>query len=881
VVVPRLDDLLIELNETLVKPKTLFFTILLALMPLLWINGQVVFSDDFTDYTDPNWTTSGNLSGSVWDVYRSGVDFGARRNDSPSQLEITNDIGGSNNVNGYGMVVTPTTAFTSPYSTVLSSGGVVTWTFNMRQPRTDPSGFDGGNYGSAFILAGQSATSNTTGDGYAVVLGQSGSTDPLRLVRYTTGISGNAGLTNIIASNTTGLNDFGTEYLSIKVTYNPCLGGLWELFVRNDGATAFADPLSGTLTSQGTAMDNTYTGLALEMMAAYWNCSTAAGQTAFFNNVTVSVVPIPSVTLGPNPVVCSGITSANLTYSNLTGGANQYDLNWSSDANMEGFTDLFGAALPSSPMVLTLPEDAVPGLYTAVLSVINSTTMCESALYPISVTINPLPVVGCPNDTAVCSNTPAFTLSGATPSGGTYTGPGVMAGMFNPGTAPPGLNVISYTYTDMNACSNTCSFDITVNTAPTANAGSYGPACLDDADIMLNGMPSGGIWSGTGVTGNFFDPSYGTQTLTYTYTDMNGCMDSDQTTITVSSCADPSTMQWILLQDGLQYGTCTSNSDCDQNIICYGLEYTPLYSGVLTSYTTGFFMDCDNGSNPVVSNMSCVMTDNSNTLNFCAQVDSILFNSSGNSGGLSITMGVPVIIHQVCFTIPSSGVMIITRDNTLGLSASIDLTGGGFETDEIAFYTPYVVDSLIDCAILPLRWLSFSAVAEDDFVSRLDWFTADEINNSHFEIQRSQGPDDPFVTIGRVEADEVVRSVHGYSFVDEQARPGKNYYRIKQVDFDGQYQYSSIRTVSFKQSDLLVDAWPNPARETLMVDLFGIHSGGRISMVDLAGRVIYHEAFEAGQTRREIELGSFTDGMYTLLVQSGELHHVQKIIIAK
>ncbi len=880
-VVPRLDDLLIELNETLVKPKTLFFTILLALMPLLWINGQVVFSDDFSDNLDPAWTSSGNLNFSAWDVYRSGDDWGARRNDSPAQLELSNDIGANTNLSGFCLVSTATSSFSSPYSTVLINGGVVTWSFNMRQIRTDPSGFTGVNYGVAFILAGETATTNSTGDGYAVVLGQAGGTDPLRLVRYTGGLNADSDFTNIITSNTSGLADFGNEHLSVKVTYNPCLGGQWELFVRNDG-TSFQDPLSGTLTSQGTATDNTYTGIALNMMAAYWKGSTTAAQTAFFNYVTVSVSSIPSVSLGSNPVVCSGITSANLTYSNLTGGANLYDLNWSSEANMEGFTDLTGATLPSSPIVLTIPGDATPNvMYSAVLSVINSSNMCESALYPISVTINPLPVVGCPNDTAVCSNTPAFALSGATPSGGTYSGTGVMAGMFNPGTAPPGLNVISYTYTDMNACSNTCSFDITVNTAPTANAGSYGPACLDDADILLNGMPSGGTWSGTGVTGNFFDPSYGTQTLTYTYTDMNGCTDSDQTTITVSSCADPSTMQWILLQDGQQYGTCTSNSDCDQNIICYGLEYTPLYSGVLTSYTTGFFMDCDNGSNPVVSNASCVMTDNSNTLNFCAQVDSILFNSSGNSGGLAITIGVPVIIHQVCFTIPSSGVMIITKDNTLGLSASIDLTGGGFETDEIAFYNPYVVDSLIDCAILPLRWLSFSAVAEDDFVSRLDWFTADEINNSHFEIQRSQGQDDPFVTIGRVEADAVVRSVHGYSFVDEQARPGKNYYRIKQVDIDGQFQYSSIRTVSFKQSDLLVDAWPNPANETLMVDLFGIHAGGRISMVDLSGRVIYHEAFDAVQTRREIDLDLFAEGIYTLLVESGELHHVQKIVIVK
>jgi PKD repeat protein len=48
------------------------------------------------------------------------------------------------------------------------------------------------------------------------------------------------------------------------------------------------------------------------------------------------------------------------------------------------------------------------------------------------------------------------------------------------------------------------------------------------------GNPTGGVWSGTGVTGNLFNPSVGTQTLTYTYTDGNSCVNSDVTTITVN-----------------------------------------------------------------------------------------------------------------------------------------------------------------------------------------------------------------------------------------------------------------------------------------------------------------------------------------------------------
>lgn len=166
---------------------------------------------------------------------------------------------------------------------------------------TNPGGFNSGSYGVAFILAGETANSNSTGTGYAIVLGQSGTLDSVRLVRYSGGFNLNSDLTNIIKSNTAGLSDIGNQYLSIKVTYNPCLGGVWELFLRNDGASSFADPLTGTLVSQGTATDNTYTGSSLDMMAAYWQGSTTADRLAFFDNVTVSVTENPPPPSAPTP----------------------------------------------------------------------------------------------------------------------------------------------------------------------------------------------------------------------------------------------------------------------------------------------------------------------------------------------------------------------------------------------------------------------------------------------------------------------------------------------------------------------------------------------------------------------------------------------------
>ena len=260
---------------------------ILTLFFPLWGWGQTtVFSDDFSTDQSTSWTTSGQIGSGAFSVARSGADWGARRNSSPAQLELTNDASGTANVNGWVFAYTGTAGFSSPYNTTLSSNpGLVTWYFNMRQIRSDPAGFGSGSYGVAFILGCTGTTPNNAGNGYAVVLGQSGTTDPIRLARFSGGL---ASTTNLIISNTSGLTDFGTEYISCRVTYNP-FSHQWELFLRNDGSTAFSDPKSGTLVSQGTATDNTYTSDALDYLGGYWQGSTTANQTAFFDNISVQV----------------------------------------------------------------------------------------------------------------------------------------------------------------------------------------------------------------------------------------------------------------------------------------------------------------------------------------------------------------------------------------------------------------------------------------------------------------------------------------------------------------------------------------------------------------------------------------------------------------
>ncbi len=112
-----------------------------------------------------------------------------------------------------------------------------------------------------------------------------------------------------------------------------------------------------------------------------------------------------------------------------------------------------------------------------------------------TVTVNPSPAPACPANQTACPNDPAFALSGGSPAGGSYSGPGVSAGMFNPAIAGPGTHTISYTVTDQNNCPSTCTFSITVSQPPAVNITSSSSYCMSDPGPVI-GLTS----SALGVT---------------------------------------------------------------------------------------------------------------------------------------------------------------------------------------------------------------------------------------------------------------------------------------------------------------------------------------------------------------------------------------------
>ena len=108
----------------------------------------------------------------------------------------------------------------------------------------------------------------------------------------------------------------------------------------------------------------------------------------------------------------------------------------------------------------------------------------------------------------------------------------------------------------------------------------------------------------------------------------------------------------------------------------------------------------------------------------------------------------------------------------------------------------YYIDDVIiqPASSLPVEWLSFT-VKSSEGKNTLSWSTASETESDHFEIERGREKNN-FEKIGSMEAAGTSTSIHSYSFIDETAGE-MSYYRIKEVDRNGNYFYSEIIAAKF------------------------------------------------------------------------------------
>lgn len=189
-----------------------------------------------------------------------------------------------------------------------------------------------------------------------------------------------------------------------------------------------------------------------------------------------------------------------------------------------------GLTLSSSGVISGTPT--ATGTFNFSATVSDASGCSATANYSITLTCPANPITFVPFPT-ICSADSPYVLFEASPAGGLYSGTGVSSGIFDPSS---GTQTIDYLFTDAYGCSHSASSTITVSDNPIVTQSSFSSVCSNAGLVSLTGgLPAGGTYSGTGVSGTDFDASSGTQLITYSYTDLNGCSASASETIVVNT----------------------------------------------------------------------------------------------------------------------------------------------------------------------------------------------------------------------------------------------------------------------------------------------------------------------------------------------------------
>ncbi|MBL7924299.1 MAG: T9SS type A sorting domain-containing protein [Bacteroidia bacterium] len=280
--------------------------------------------------------------------------------------------------------------------------------------------------------------------------------------------------------------------------------------------------------------NGTYTFTGLNPQADYvirvWSDSGTAGT---FNICLADQCANPTATFGPNQAVCTGQT-ASLPVSFT--GVPPYTFTYKNNTTNQNFpvtTSLNPYNIQLSPSATT--TYTLLSMNDAACSGTASGTASVTVVSPQAVSLSAFP--------STCTNSPLVTLTQGSPAGGVYSGVGVSGVKFNPAV---GTQTITYTVTFAPGCVDSASQVFTVHPLPNVSLNSLGNVCLTAAPFPLTGgVPTGGTYSGPGVSNNTFNPAsagLGNKIITYSFTSTAGCTSSDTaliTVITCSGCANP------------------------------------------------------------------------------------------------------------------------------------------------------------------------------------------------------------------------------------------------------------------------------------------------------------------------------------------------------
>jgi len=504
--------------------------------------------------------------------------------------------------------------------------------------------------------------------------------------------------------------------------------------------------------------------------------------------------------------------------------------------------------------------------------------------------INILPVVTAGSYGPLCSNGTPINLAG-NPSGGVWSGTGVSGNQATGYTFNPlaGSRALTYTYTN-GTCSNSDQTTIIVNTAPVVTAGSYGPLCSNGTPINLAGTPSGGVWSGTGVSGDqnsgyIFNPAAGSRTLTYNYSD-GTCSNSNKTTIIVNTAPAKPVISGPSIvtkqQTGLVYSVTAVAGETYTWIV-------PASAQIISGQNTaGITVNWGTTS----GNVSCTASSScgsSKTTKYPVTVCSPPAKPV-ISGPNAVTKRQPGLVYSVTeitgetytWTVPGI-TQIISGQGTSSITVNWGTTSGNITcTANNSCGSSNLAKYRVSLCILPVKPVISGPANVDNQQTGLVY----SVNNTAGETYAWTVPASAAIVSGQGDSSITVNWGTGPGRItcianNNCGSSDPANFRVNINSGSAAAENTSIVNNKFNQTQTTLRVTPNPAVDKARV-LFTTGNPGKylIELADIRGRLLQTTTVvaNAGINQVDITLYNYANGTYLVSLTGGEVRKTVKLV---
>lgn len=285
---------------------------------------------------------------------------------------------------------------------------------------------------------------------------------------------------------------------------------------------------------------------------------------------------------------------------------------------------------------------------------------------------------------------------------------------------------------------------------------------------------------------------------------------------------------------------------------------------VVTVANTGpFLVTAPNGGEFYPGNSSQTVTwDVNGTNSHCANVDVLISIDGGYQyAALAVNVTNDGVQQVTMPNVNNATSRILVQCNT---DPSAKLTSTFFDVSNADFEIGIV---------LPLDLLSFNGSKNQEGFSLLKWTTANEINTDHFEIQKSNDGF-KFTSIGKMKSsNQSTSSTNEYKYEDRSTGKETTYYRLKQVDTNGQFEYSQTIIINRELQNSEINVFPNPSRDFITIS--GISSESQITITNNINEVVIEKMVT---DEEKIDMSGLVNGVYTIIINNNSTKSTQRFV---